>query len=171
MLPFTKHYRLDDMPMIMNSKKEIDSLYAQFSKRADLLYTFVTKYSNYIYEPRDYGSGEKMGMLMIHNLTQIDDQPGITVGELATYWNRTKGAISQNIKVLEAKELIYRVVDDKDARVVHLYTTEKGSKLAMAHKVYDINAIIEKQTALLNTCTPEEIDAFYKVLGAYYDLV
>ena len=157
--------------MILNSKKEIDALYAQFSKRADLLYTFVTKYSNYIYEPRDYGSGEKMGMLMIHTLTHIVDQPGITVGELAAYWNRTKGAISQNIKALENKGLIYRVVDREDARIVHLYATEEGSRLALAHKVYDINAIIEKQAALLNTCTPEEVDAFYKVLGVYHELV
>ncbi|MBU5625478.1 MarR family transcriptional regulator [Oscillibacter sp. MSJ-2] len=156
--------------MTFDNKAEIDRIYAQLSPKADLLYAFVITYSNYIFEPRDYGTGEKLGMLAVHNLTQIDDCPGITASELAKSWNRTKGAISQNIKVLESKGLIYRKKDENNARSHLLYTTQAGARLALAHKIYDNNDIMQTQAALLKSCTIEEVNAFYKVLQAYFEL-
>lgn len=156
--------------MTFDNKSEIDQIYERLSPKADLLYAFIMTYSKYIFEPRDYGTGEKLGMLAVHNLTQIDDQPGITANELAKYWNRTKGAISQNVNLLEKKGLIYRVKNKDNARLIHLYTTEKGAHLALMHKIYDNNDIMETQAALLRSCTIEEVDAFYKVLQAYYNL-
>ena len=93
--------------------------------------------------------------------------PGITISILAKKWKRTKSAISQNVKKLEAKGLVYRVRDGEDAKIFHLYPTDEGVRLSTAHKLYDNVNILQAQNDLLRSCTPEEIDAFYKVLDTY----
>jgi len=158
------------MPKIDN-KSEIDKIYAQVSPKADELYYFVNLYHEYMNQSRDYdGSGEKVSMAEIHILTLISDQPGITASQLVKQWGTTKGAISQNLKKLEDKELIYRQKENGNAKVVHIYPTKKGEHLSTAHKSYDTADIIQTRHDLLKSCTSEEIDTFYKVLHEYIKL-
>ena len=49
----------------MNSKDEIDKVYAHLSPRADKLYQFVMAYSDYINEAKDYGTGLLISMVKI----------------------------------------------------------------------------------------------------------
>ena len=154
----------------INNKTEIDRVYAQLSPRADLVYSFVTVYNSYINELRDYGTGLMINMVEVHTLTMIADNPGITVNELSKMWNRTKGAVSQNVAKLEKKGLIVRERSEEDARLVHIYATEEGEKLSTAHKLFDNMDIMQTQRDLLQTCTIEDVDAFYKVLNAYLKL-
>lgn len=154
----------------ISSKAEIDQIYARLSLRADKLYRFVMCYSDYINEARDYGTGQLINMVEIHTLTMIESQPGITVSDLAKRWGRTKSAVSQNIKKLEAKGLVYKIRDEENAKILHLYSTEEGIRLSTAHKLFDIMDIMQTQNDLLRTCSVEEIDTFYKVLNEYYNL-
>lgn len=55
-------------------------------------------------------------------------------------------------------------------KISELYVTEEGAKLSAAHKAYDLVDISHTLEDLLRTCTYEEIDCFYKVLGAYAKL-
>ncbi|MEG2394508.1 MAG: MarR family transcriptional regulator, partial [Ruthenibacterium sp.] len=153
-----------------DNKAEIDQIYAQLSPRADLLYSFVTIYDAYINELREYGTGTLINMVEVHTLTMIADKPGITVSELSVMWRRTKGAVSQNVSKLEKKGFIKRERDKNNAKIVHLFVTEDGKKLSMAHKLYDNMDIMQTQRDLLQTCTIEEVDAFFKVLKAYLKL-
>jgi Transcriptional regulators len=146
----------------------INRQYATLSKRADLLYSFVETYNDYINGTRDYGTGLMISMVEVHMLTMIHDDPGTTVSDLAGVWNRTKSAVSQNISKLEKKGLIYRVRDENNAKIMHLYVTDEGEALTMAHKAYDIADIKKTQSALAEDCTPEELQSFYKVLDVYY---
>lgn len=156
--------------MDINNKDEIDRIYKQLSPQANLLYNFVMSYSNYIYGARDYGTGLVINMVEVHTLTMIEDNPGITVSELAKMWNRTKGAASQNVSKLVEKDLVYRKIEKGNKKLVHLYPTEEGVRLSIAHKIYDTMDIMQTQSDLLRHCTMEEINHFYKVLGAYYNL-
>jgi len=154
-----------------NNKIEIDKIYAQLSPRANKLYNFINCYEEYMNQPRDYdGSGEYMSMVEIHILTLIADQPGITVSQLAKDWGTTKGAISQTIKKLENKELIYRQKKEGNAKTIHIHATEKGERLSTAHKLYDNADIVQTQYDLLKTCTSDELNTFYKVVQEYYKL-
>lgn len=45
------------------------------------------------------------------------------------YLRQTKGTVSQTLKVLEKHQLIFKVPDDMDKRVVHLHLTDKGKAL------------------------------------------
>ena len=146
-------------------------MYAQLSLRADILYHFVTTYSSYIHQPRDYGTGQIINMVEVHILTMIEDEPGITTNFLAKKWKCTKAAVSQNVKKLEQKKLVYRVQEETNKKVFHLYTTEEGSRLAMAHKKFDIADIIETKEELLKYCTENEIDTFYRVLEIYQKII
>ncbi|WP_260399874.1 helix-turn-helix domain-containing protein [Peribacillus simplex] len=47
-------------------------------------------------------------MVEVHTLTVIEENPGITVTEVALEWNRTKGPVSQIITKLEKRSLIIR---------------------------------------------------------------
>jgi DNA-binding MarR family transcriptional regulator len=150
---------------------KINRQYATLSKRADLLYSFVETYNDYINGSRDYGTGLMISMVEVHILTLIHDHPGTTVSDLAGMWNRTKSAVSQNISKLEKKGLIFRERDEKNAKVMHLYVTDEGETLTMAHKAFDISDIKKTQDALAEECAPEEIRSFYKVLDIYYQLM
>jgi len=155
---------------LTNSKEEIDQIYARLSPRADKLYHFVMLYAEYIKEPRDYGNGQLITMTEVHTLTLIEDNPGLTVSDLAKWWRLTKSAISQTIKKLEARGLVYKVRDENNAKILHLYATEEGVQLSTAHKLFDNMDIMQTSNDLLRTCTAEEIDIFYKVIDAYSKL-
>lgn len=155
-----------------DSKTEIDRLYAQVSVRADELYYFVNRFNEYINQPRDYdGSGEKFNMAEIHILTLVADQPGITASQILKQWGMTKGAISQNLKKLEKKELIYRQKGKSNAKTIHIYPTKRGEQLSIAHKSYDVTNITGTSHELLKRFTSEEIDIFYKVVHEYIKLI
>jgi DNA-binding MarR family transcriptional regulator len=155
---------------IYNNKNEIDRIYSQISPKADELYQFVVLYNTYINQVRDYGTGELISMVEVHILTIIADNPGITASQLSKKWGTTKGAISQNLKKLEGKSLIYRKNENDNAKTIHLYVTEKGEGLSIAHKAYDNADILQTQSDLTKSCTSEEIDIFYKVIHEYTKL-
>ncbi|MET1255946.1 MarR family winged helix-turn-helix transcriptional regulator [Aliikangiella maris] len=52
-----------------------------------------------------------------------------TPASVSEYLGVTKGTISQSISLLESKELLEKVADEKDRRVVHLNLTDKGKQL------------------------------------------
>lgn len=153
-----------------NNKAEIDRVYKELSVRADELYKFVIRYNEYINMARDYGTGELIGMVEVHILTMIADNPGITVTEVSKLWGRTLGAASQTVTKLVKKGLITREKENDNAKTVHLYATEHGSSLATSHKAYDNVDITQTLHDLLKECSIEEVDTFYKVLHVYNSL-
>ncbi len=155
---------------VFTNKREIDKEYVKLSAKAEILYRFVMRYHDYIYGARDYGNGDPIKMVEVHTLTMIESNPGISVSELAQLWDRTKGTVSVNVTALEKKGYIYRKKEDGNAKVVHLYPTDKGIELSTLHKAYDNRDISGTQDALLQHCTPEELAAFYKVIRIYMDL-
>ena len=50
-----KTYSKEKKYDFQEEREKIDRMYAQLSLRADILYHFVTTYSSYIHQPRDYG--------------------------------------------------------------------------------------------------------------------
>ena len=100
----------------------------------------------------------------------IDEHPGAAPSELAAYWSRTNGFISQILKKLEEKGFIIRTRSPQNAKRVLLYTTEKGKAFSYAHKRFDALNVSISMQRLLQSCSMEEVDAFYKVMDAYCDL-
>ena len=145
----------------------VNEIFDQLNRKADLLYRFVMMYSSYIAEKNDYGFGEPLTMSEAHTLASIVTNPGITVTELAEYWNYTKGAISQTTKKLNQKAFIERRQMNGNMKKVYLFPTEKGLAFNRQHMIYDSIEVSDTIERLLKGCTLEEIDTFFKVIEQY----
>lgn len=159
----------------MDSKNNLNNQVQEMTTRiilnADYLYKFVTKYSYVMHNAHDYGTGELISMVEVHLLTYIEENPGITVTKLSKSYNRTKSAISQQIKKLEEKKYIEKIKKEDNAKTTLLYATKTGKELSLAHKIYDISDISQTLQILLKTCSLEEVSSFYKVIEAYIDIL
>ena len=121
---------------------------------------------------RDYAeNGITMGQSEAHLLTDIADNPGITTTHLAGKWHKTTAAISQMITKLEGKGMVERRNHPDNALNVLIYPTEQGIFISNAHKQYDIHSIHATLEYMKKTCSEEEIQAFFKVLEVYIDIV
>lgn len=140
-------------------------------QKANLVYKFVMLYSGYMSEKHYYGAGTPINMVEVHTLTTIEENPGITISELASMWKRTNSALSQTATKLEQKGYIIRVKAPTNARAVQLYVTASGRELSMAHKAYDIKNASETIAALIHRTTAEEVDDFFRVIEKYTELL
>ena len=86
-----------EIKLTAKRKKQIDAEYNRLNSSALELYEFVMRYNKDIYQARDYGNGDEIRMVEVHTLAMIEDNPGISVSELAKRWKRTKGTVSVNI--------------------------------------------------------------------------
>ena len=144
-----------------------EELFHKMTEHTNQVYKFVKIYNDYANAPRDYGTGEKVNMLSVHIMSDIEEHPGITVTELAEEWVRTKGSISQVIKNLDENGYIIKKKEGNNNKNVHLYPTSKGVELSLARKMYDARNLKNTLDFFTQYCTEEELTAFYKVLGYY----
>lgn len=149
----------------------IDETFHTLNERHNSIYQFVMRYNDYIISTHDYGLGILLSMIEAHTLTYIEENPGITVTELASYWNKTKGALSQTVSRLSDKGLVTKEKKEGNAKNVLLYATDIGVKLSKAHKLYDTIDIAKTMGELKKECSPEEIDNFYKVISVYNKVI
>ncbi len=154
----------------MNHFPDIDNAYRQVSSKANLLYEFVILYHNYIYAKHTY-EAKHCNMMEIHTLTYIDDCPGITATRLSKIWHKSKSAISQTVKKLIEADLVEKRFQENNEKNACLYVTEKGRRLSNVHKAYDVADITETTAYLVEKCSEEDLDAFYRILEAYTELL
>ncbi|MGI6095674.1 MAG: MarR family winged helix-turn-helix transcriptional regulator [Lachnospiraceae bacterium] len=145
--------------------------YQKLNEKADIMYRFVSMYGDYMRMSHDYGTGEKINMAEVHTLTFIADNPGITITEIAGMWNKTKGAVSQIVTKLEAKGYIEKCKEGNNSKNLHCYATESGQTLSDVHKRYDVEGLNRENQLLRKEFTDSELDAFYKVMERYTEIV
>lgn len=151
--------------------KEVNELFEKLSKDANVLYKFVLAYTDYINTKRDYGTKEQLSMMEAHVLTDIADNPGITVTELSKTWDRTTSAISQTVRKLIKKDLIYRINSKEDAKIFLLYPSKEAKVFSVAHKKYDNIDIVETNKYLLKKFTVQDLCTFYAIMDEYTKLL
>ena len=120
--------------------------------------------------PHDYGTGEAYTSVEVHTLKHIADHHGITVTELARDYGKTKGAVSQILKKVESKGLIYREVDSENDNRFHLFLTEKGKELNEANRKYDEILFREYMDIVREHFSEDEINTTFSVLEAWLDI-
>lgn len=149
----------------------INHRYKELSKIMDPMYDFILAYSYYYSSRRYYGTDLDLTMIEAHILTDIYDDPGVTVSQLAKEWNRTTSAISQSVRKLVRWGLIRRENSESDGKIYHLYVTDEGETIAINHKKYDNVDIIKTRKTLLKQFTLDELVAFDNVAKAYTQLL
>ena len=105
-------------------------------------------------------------MLEVHTITWIEQNPGVTVTEIAKRFNRTTSSISQLVSRLEKKELLsksWQPDGNKTKRQLHV--TKKGRMLSQAHIRYDEGRIAQMVDILLTHFTMDEINTIQRYLA------
>lgn len=149
----------------------IDETFHTLNERHNNIYQFVMRYNDYILSTHEYGDGILLTMIEVHTLTYIEENPGVTVTQLAKYWNKTKAALSQTVSRLAEKGLVLKTKKEDNAKNVCLYPTELGIRLSKSHKLYDTLDITKTMGELKKECSVEEIEAFYKVISVYNKVI
>lgn len=160
------HVDIDSLSM-----DELDQTFEFLNKKMTGVYHFVLTYNDYINARHYYTKEEALTTLEAHLLTDICDYPDSTVTSLANSWNRSVSATSQTIRKLINKDLIIRENSKNDAKIFFLRPTEKGVSISNAHKRYDTLDIIKTIKRLLHTLTTDEIEAMFKGIEAFAELL
>ena len=134
------------------------------NEKVDIIYKHQCLLADYSSTPRDYGTGYLMTEIEAHTLGFISNQYGITATQLALETNRTKGAVSQLISKLESKGLVERVNEPDNKRIYRIYLTEEGKRACEIHRAYDRANMLDMINKMLQECTAEDIESFFKVL-------
>ena len=138
--------------------------YEKLLAAADQLYRFVMTVGDDLGAAHDYGTGKILNVVEMHTLALIAEQPGICVTEVASLWNRTRGAASRNVNRLASKGYVVKRKLPGDDKRIHLYPTQAGCRLAELHRRYDRERQTATLTRLLACHTPEELEIFFRVL-------
>lgn len=140
---------------------------AELNKRSHIVYDFVDCFTEYEDMRKDYGDNEVFSMTEVHMLEYIDHNPGITATELAAGYRRSKSLISKMVNMFEARGYLIRVPDASDGKKRRLFLSVKGKRLCEEHVHYDELNRRSALHALLERCSEEDIDTFYRVMTIY----
>lgn len=117
--------------------------------------------------PIDYGTGIKYTAVEVHMLRYIIDHPGKTITDLARDWDKTKAALSQMMKKLELKGLIYKTPAPDSEKKQLFYASDKGLVLNKTHIKYDSRVFAQNINLLKKSCSKEDIETCFNVLEEY----
>lgn len=148
-------------------KDDLAFTYEELTRRADLMYSFATRYLKYVNKPRDYLTEGGVSVTEVHILALLSDHPGLTVKEAASQRGITSGGMSQMVAKLEKKGYLERRKEGGNSKNVHLYVTASGQALSDAHKAYNRMRMMQNTTGPIMECTPAEKEIFFKVLAAF----
>lgn len=157
----------------MSTKKqeEIDALLRSLNQRPGRMIQLSSLLHCQAINPLQYDSEFSITTTESGLLFFIGNNPGVTNGTLATQFGRTKGAISQIVKRLEASGYITREQNPNDAKSYNLYTTVLGNKLMHAINEYDVyneNSMLQK---LLRNSSHSDVQTFFRMVDLYIALL
>ncbi|MDQ0061727.1 MarR family winged helix-turn-helix transcriptional regulator [Paenibacillus harenae] len=106
---------------------------AKSRKGARALGQLIMQFRRLERHPHTFGSAGTLTPSEIHTIEAIGCEGGILMNELAARLEVTKGAVSQLVVRLEAKQLVERKIYPHDSRGVLISLTEKGKEAYTAH--------------------------------------
>ncbi|AZS16295.1 MarR family winged helix-turn-helix transcriptional regulator [Paenibacillus lutimineralis] len=111
-------------------------------------------------QPHTFGSAGPLTPSEIHTITAIGTEGNVLMSELASRLGITKGAVTQLIARLEAKELVVRSPHPYDARGIVLSLTALGQEANAAHDRVHLDFYNRLRTQL----SAQEIEIFEKCI-------
>lgn len=149
----------------------VNRRYIKLTHMMEPLYQFVLRYSYYLNSRRDYGKENVLTMLEAHVLTEIVDQPGITVTDIAAHWKRSTSSISQVVTRLVKWGYVAREVNADNAKVYNLIPSERATEFVDIHKRYDNKDIVKTNKRLAKEFTADELSVFYSIINRYSEML
>lgn len=87
-------------------------------------------------KPKRFGTGENLSNTEIHLIEIIGDMEGSSVTDISKHLGVTKGAVSQNLKRLEAKGFTEKEPDPENLSRSIVMLMSKGKTAYWAHKYW-----------------------------------
>lgn len=153
-------------------KSIIDHLVHHSAYRIGMVFDFTTVCNAMANRPREYEPGLFLTIVEVRIVLEIAENPGITASELCKKSKRTRSAMSQVVKKLKQKNLIYGETSDEHQKKMLLYPTVEGMKLRnhiVRNKEGDKNRVFTR--LIEKGCSLEELESFYKVMRIYTNLM
>ncbi|NOU96872.1 MarR family transcriptional regulator [Paenibacillus sp. LMG 31456] len=107
-------------------------------------------------QPHTFGDAGPLTPSEIHTIDAIGSEGNVLMSELAGRLGITKGAVTQLVARLEAKELVIRSPHPTDSRGIMISLTEKGKHANAAHE----EVHLEFYSQLRNQLSEQEIQIF-----------
>ncbi|HEX2969957.1 MAG TPA: MarR family transcriptional regulator [Bacteroidales bacterium] len=139
----------------MNS--ELQKLIDQFLKILHL-YSVINR------KPKDYGTGDMLYLTEIHTLIMISKNEHVNMTSLAEIMGVTKGAISQTIRKLVAKNLIVKE-NSTNRKEFNLSISKKG-KLVLKGQENDEREIFSFAESLYENAKPADREIVKRLFNA-----
>lgn len=138
-----------------------------FKLENELIGSFISLQNEYAGFSKNCGGPALLTTVETHTLIHIEENPDITVTELASHFRRTKGAVSQIVKRLERKNCIRRKQCPKDGKRSLLSVSDQGRQISLAHRQLDTKSLQSTIGRLLEDYESSEIETFFKIIGSY----
>lgn len=152
---------------MQENKTPINQVLRRVNHRVGALYDFLMVAGSIINNLEITSHGHRLTILEIRIIMIIKESPGITATDICKRWCRTRGAISQMLKKIEQKGFIYREKDPQNDRIHCLYVTDWGVDAVNEYTIKDFQDDTYIVRHLLESCTEDELRAFYKVVDCY----
>jgi DNA-binding MarR family transcriptional regulator len=154
--------------MDQEKKDAINHLMHHSNHRFGIVYDFITICSAFLTIPQKYDAGIEITVVEMNVLYAIYAEPGVTATQLCKKWNRTRSAISQILKKLREKDMIYQTKLEGHEKVMQLYLTADGIGFITQVIANEHNDTTHLFSSLLDYgCTGPELETFYKVMDVY----
>lgn len=103
----------------------------------------------------DFVPDVKISHPEVHLLEVMLDNPYKKVSQLAEIYGVTKGAVSQQIKKLEKRDLIRRVKHNDNCKEVFIELTEVAKQAVAKHRELEVT-VLENLGLIFSDITPEQ---------------
>ncbi|MGL5950186.1 MAG: MarR family winged helix-turn-helix transcriptional regulator [Cetobacterium sp.] len=122
----------------------------------------------YSVRKRTYGEdGKNYYKNEMHILEIIVENPDFSPSDIAKKLFKTRSSISQMLKKLVKKDLIYSVINNSDQRSLTYVPTENGKELYLAHKQFDKN-MADLLRVEFKDYSNTELELFLEMLKKFY---
>ena len=155
------------MAEVLNIKNNYEKISGGYNELQD----FIILFYEHLNHPFDYGVGEEITLVEATTLVMVGENPGIIQSEIAARRGRTLGAVSQLVAKLAKKGLVEKRKQPGNAKEVHLFTTEKGEKLAMLYQMKITENMAQCFQVLLQNFSTAEMETFSKMVRSYKEML
>ncbi|MDX2245526.1 MAG: MarR family transcriptional regulator [Bacteroidia bacterium] len=104
-----------------------------------------------------------IGFVLLH----IDEVNGTPATKIAPIMGMEARSLTRMLAKLEERQLIYRVPDLSDRRMVRIFLTEEGKQKKAVSK----EVVIGFNKTLYNHIPKDELDTFFKVLDNIHEII
>ena len=134
------------------------ALFCELIDSFDMGCRYVDEYNSLLH---DY-NGVVLYQAESQFIHKIGQEPGITITELAVYFDKTRSACSQLMRRMKDKGWLYQERNTDNNREYNLYLTEEGQKIYNYHLKFE-EACYRRTMRMLDSFTEEELEIYVRI--------